>query len=59
MIQYFRHQDYMHYGICTIICSLCRGVYLSEAMLGFHITESHDSPQTFEDALNSHYVSVQ
>ena len=49
----------MHYGIHTIISSLCRGIYLSEAMLGFDITESHGSPQTFKDALNTHYASVQ
>ena len=43
-IQYFQHQDSMYYGIRAIICSLCHGVYLSEAMMGFHITESHGGP---------------
>ena len=31
----------------------------TEAMLGFHITECHGGPQTFMDALNTCYVSVQ
>ena len=57
-IQYFRHQDYMHYGICAIICSLCQTVYLSEALLGFHITECHRGPQYFKDVLNTCYPCV-
>ena len=59
VIQYFRHQDSMHYGIHTIKCSLCQGIYLSEALLGFHIRECHSGPQSFKDALNTCYVSVQ
>ena len=57
-VDYFHHQDLVHYGICAVICALCRGVFVSEAMLGFHITDCHGGPQSFKDALALKYTRV-
>ena len=57
-IDYFCHQDSMHYGIHTVICALCRGVFVSEAMLGFHITDCHGGLMSFKDALALKYARV-
>ena len=57
-VDYFCHQDSVHYRICVVICALCRGVFVSEAMLGFHITDCHSGPQSFKDVLALKYTRV-
>ena len=58
LVDYFQHQDSVHYSIQALICSLCRSVFLSEAMLGFHITNSHGGPRSFKDALGLEYTCI-
>ena len=57
-VDYFCHQDSVHYGIRAVICFICKAVFLSEAMLGFHITDSHGGPRSFKDALSLKYTCM-
>ena len=57
-LQYLQHQDSIYYSIRAIICSLCRGVYLSEAMLAFHISDCHREPKSIKQTLSVKYTNI-
>ena len=46
------HQDIVHHSIILYSCGVCRGCYMLEGALNWHIIQGHGGPVSFEVGMN-------
>ena len=46
------HQDIVHHSIILYSCGVCRGCYMMEGALNWHIIWGHNGPVCFEVGMN-------